>query len=480
MAAERPLDLRPARPTVRRLPPLAVLLFVICILLVFNLSNWRFLNYLQTSKEQDLTRRLRSVAATIVQSLQNRGGLPETIQRISGLTQEEQSLQLYDFSDTTEFEDLAKRVQRLQQSSGLSEVVLFTPDGIVIYDSSYRTSPGDGYAFIIDAAYIQRAKDTGQALTPLYSPYNTGELYQRLYQQINNDAGRPIALLQASISADYVSELQTLRSRVFRLWFFSSLLLVIIGISLYRVFKYLVRLERSAMQSARIEAMGALAGGVAHELRNPLAIIRVLAEEVKSEQEPGSRSAQNASDIVAETKRLGEMVSHFLSLSRAPQKGEATSIADLREEIERVVQLVKKGAPATLRIGTELPMNAVRAKVDGQALRQVLLNLLLNAQEAIGEREGKIKVILSTRRDVAEVTIQDNGPGIPKRELARVFEPFYSTKRTGTGLGLAICRSIVENFGGEIRLSSRQNEGTQVVMELPLAPKHPGLQDPSM
>src|SRR5688500_14011079 len=123
-----------------------------------------------------------------------------------------------------------------------------------------------------------------------------------------------VGLLQASISRDYLQEMRSVRSKAMSLCLACSALLLLLGIWLYRVFRYLVRLEHSAMQGARVEAMGALAGGVAHELRNPLAIIRALSEEIASEQPQESRSAQNARDIVSETQRLGELVNHFLSL----------------------------------------------------------------------------------------------------------------------------------------------------------------------
>jgi signal transduction histidine kinase len=459
-------DLRPLRPQRHRIPPLAVLLFVICILLVFNLSNWQFYKSLRQSKEADLAKRLRSVAATAVQAIKQPSP-PAILSEIADLSPDEQSQRLADFAETPAYEDLLRRVVRLQVKGEISQMVLITSSSLVIADGGHLSSPGEAYVYTIDALYIEQALQTGSAITPLYSPYKDGELFQRTYQRLNSDDGRPLAILQASISPDYLEELNNLRSRVLRLWIVSSVLLVGIGISLYRVFQYLVRLERSAMQGARVEAMGALAGGVAHELRNPLAIIRALAEEIGAEQPAESRSAQNAQDIVAETQRLGDMVAHFLSLSRAPQKGEGTEL-ELNNELSRVVQLLRKGAPENVRFETDLLASPVHVQADERALRQIFLNLLINAREALKPEGGHVKAILRQRRGVAEIKITDDGIGMPERDAVRAFEPFYTTKAAGTGLGLAITKSIVENLGGQISIQSSPASGTEVTVLLPV------------
>jgi signal transduction histidine kinase len=160
------------------------------------------------------------------------------------------------------------------------------------------------------------------------------------------------------------------------------------------------------------------------------------------------------------------MVSHFLSLSRPPQKGEG-SLIEVNEELERVIRLLRKGAPESVRIEANLLASKVYVRADERAMRQLLLNLLLNAREALKPEGGKVQVSLATRRNQAEVRITDNGTGIRKRDIGRIFEPFFSTKQAGTGLGLAISKSIVDNIGGEISLNSIEGEGTDVLLLLP-------------
>jgi signal transduction histidine kinase len=124
-------------------------------------------------------------------------------------------------------------------------------------------------------------------------------------------------------------------------------------------------------------------------------------------------------------------------------------------------------------VKTELPAAPVYVRADSRALRQVFLNLLLNARDALPGDGGEVRVTLRERRGSAEIHVIDTGCGIPAREIARVFEPFYSTKRMGTGLGLPITRSIVENLGGEMAITSNPGKGTDVCVILPatLAPE---------
>jgi len=462
---QRPLDLRPLRPRSHRIPPLAALLFVICVLLVFNLSNWRFLRELQSTKQADLEKRLRSTASTISRAL---GEMPVqfVLAELSSVPAQEQSARLEEYSESAEYNRLVTLVRDWQTSTGLSQIQLITPTGVVVLDSSFRTGAGDPYLYIIDIDHIAAARRGQETLTPLYRFED--QIYQRIYEPVTDGSGKVLGLLQASISPDYTKDVEAARRRVLRLWLVSSLLLIAIGLSLYRVFGYLVRLERSTMQSARVEAMGALAGGLAHELRNPLAIVRAMAEEISTEAAVSDRARQNADDIVNETNRLGNLVTHFLSLSQAPGVSSSETM-DISAELVRVADLLRKSVAENVQIVTSNIETRLLVKADERALRQLFLNLLLNAQDAVKGRSGMIRISAKPRRGFAEVIIGDNGPGIPAKELARVFEPFFTTRSTGSGLGLAISRSIVENLGGTIEIRSQVGEGTEVVLMLPLA-----------
>jgi len=457
-------DLNLHLPRARRLPPLAALTFIVLVLLVVNIANWRMMRLLERSKEEDLARRLRSVSHIVTDSI----ALPEPPGILYTLQQSDpadQAAILDAYPDSEAYENLAARLARLKVNSGLAQVLLMTPAGNVVADSNYRFLAGEPLPFVIDSQYLQDALKGKRASTPLYAW--EGEHFQRDYQPMVDDNGTTLGVVMSSISADYLASMQQVRSQVLRLWMLSSVFLLILGFWLYRMFQYVVRLERRALQKVRVEAMGALAGGVAHELRNPLAIIRALAEEIDADQPGSNRSAENAKDIVDETQRLSELITHFLSLSRPPETSEGHRI-NLNQEVERVVQLMRKSAPEQIEFVLDLPAQTLAVQGDDRAIRQLVLNLLLNAREAIGEKPGRIEISLKERRRDAELRIQDTGPGISRKDINRVFEPFYTTRPTGTGLGLAISKGIVENLGGELKLESNSGRGTTAVVIMPL------------
>lgn len=418
---------------------------------------------LEKSKEEDLVRRVSSVTRISASELVYPAE-PEILADLLDGNPEEQAALLEDYPDSPEYESLAQRLLQMKNSSGLAQMILLSPKGQVVADSNFRFLTGEDLPFSIDQKNLEKALRGVPATTKLYEW--EGKHFQRDYQPVINAAGTTVGVVMGSISADYLESLQAVRGQVRRQWLLSSVVLLLMGVWLYRLFGYMARLERHALQRVRIEAMGALAAGMAHELRNPLAIIRVLAEEVQTDQ-TSAQSQANAEDIIAETERLSELVNHFLSLSRAPATAEAARM-DLAAEVRRVCQLIRKGAPDGLVVMEELPAGECWIQGDPHAVRQLLLNLLLNAREAVEGGPGRIQVTLKERRREVELRVTDNGPGIPAKALPRVFEPFYTSRPNGTGLGLAISRSIVTNLGGELNLESSR-QGTTAVVKLPMS-----------
>lgn len=421
------------------------------------------MNLFTKSKEEDLRVRLQTVARLIARDLQTSRPAP-ILWLIRDSTEDEEISRLETFAETRFYDQLASRLDELARLTALEQAAILTPHSIVIAESTRRMLPGSKYPYEIDQEYIDAAAAGGSRATPLY--WIDGFPYKRYYTPLRVN-GKITSVLELAVSPAYVGELRDLNERVLIRAFVSSCLLVIVGILIYRLFSYLVRVEKQAMQGARIEAMGALAAGVAHELRNPLSIIRALSEEIQSQEKPGSLADENTHDIIREIERLNELITQFLSLSRAPSEGEAGPL-DLREEMSRVVQLMQKGADGNVRISADLPDAAMFVQADQRALRQMLLNLMINAREALGTDGGEVKLTLRERRGNAEIHVIDNGHGIPARDLERVLEPFYTTKPMGTGLGLPITRSIVENLGGSFEIASTPGKGTDISMILPL------------
>jgi signal transduction histidine kinase len=229
----------------------------------------------------------------------------------------------------------------------------------------------------------------------------------------------------------------------------------------------IVRFQREAAQRERLSSLGRLSTVVAHEIRNPLMIIKAAVRTLRREEiAPNVQAA--VTDIDEEVARLNRIVSEVLDFAR-PIKFDLAP-ADLNALCEDAARAsTPEGTP-----GVQLDLDRALGPVvtDAERLRLVLVNVLTNAQLATAAVDQPAEPVrLKTIGGHRHVTIhvRDRGAGIPADQLARIFEPFFTTRRTGTGLGLAISRNIIEGLGGSIQVASRTGEGTDVRIELPLA-----------
>jgi two-component system sensor histidine kinase PilS (NtrC family) len=226
-------------------------------------------------------------------------------------------------------------------------------------------------------------------------------------------------------------------------------------------------LEARALRTERLAAVGKLAAGLAHELRNPLASIAGSVELLGAgSADPSERRLRAI--VVRETERLNRLVSDFLAFARpAPLKKESLDLARLCAHVLDAVG----SDPRNAAVGFERRLEPAVARADGKQLEQVLWNLVLNAVQA--SPEGGVVTVETGRlpgEDRVYVLVADRGPGIAPADQARLFEPFFTTKAGGTGLGLSICHRIVESHDGEIRLDSRPGEGARFTVILPAPP----------
>lgn len=234
-----------------------------------------------------------------------------------------------------------------------------------------------------------------------------------------------------------------------------------VGIWAYRRF---VLLERRALQAERLAELGTLTGGLAHEIKNPLSTIvlnlQLLEEDLDPSNPAGNRIRNRLHIVHREAARLRDILDDFLRY--------AGHIEVNREKIEinaLLEELVDFFAPQAQlnRVQVRLNRNAgtVFANADAKLLKQAVLNLMINAVQAMSPAGGEL--ILSARKEPrGEVVIDviDTGPGIPPEVMDRIFHAYYSTKAGGTGLGLAMARRIVEEHGGKLVVSSEVGKGS--------------------
>lgn len=232
------------------------------------------------------------------------------------------------------------------------------------------------------------------------------------------------------------------------------------------------RLYQRLKERDRLAALGEMAAGLAHEIRNPLGAIKASAQYL-TESDADEGDSEFLDIIVDEVDRLNRVVGSFLDYAR-PARGDP-SPTDVNAAVERTVLLVRPecqaaGVEVELCLGEELP----RVSIDVEQMRQVLLNLVNNAVQAMEGRDRKRITVATARvkgdarvRAGATVSVEDTGSGIPADVLPNLFVPFVTTKLRGTGLGLAISQRIVNAAGGRIEVRTREGTGTTVVVQLP-------------
>jgi PAS domain S-box-containing protein len=231
------------------------------------------------------------------------------------------------------------------------------------------------------------------------------------------------------------------------------------------------KLEEQVVQSERLAAMGAMIGGVAHELNNPLTSILGVSELLQ-DTETNETSRKQLAMLQQQTRRAAEIVQNLTYFSRPPAPGK--SKINLAEVVERTLNLHayslrKNNITVDFLKETGVPY----ALGDPHQLMQVFLNLIVNAEQAMREvrDKGTLRIRLGKGEGTVWVSFHDDGPGIPKESLPSIFDPFYTTKRPGrgTGLGLSICKSVMKEHNGSVEAANAPDAGAVFTVTLPVA-----------
>jgi signal transduction histidine kinase len=237
----------------------------------------------------------------------------------------------------------------------------------------------------------------------------------------------------------------------------------------------IARFQREAAQRERLSSLGRLSTVIAHEIRNPLMIIKAALHRLKRDSLPAADRAATLAAIEDEVARLNRLVGDVLDFARPITfEKAATDLNAVCRSAARAVEADGVAPRVRLDLDPEVPV----AFTDAERLRLAIINVLANAREAARQRTADAdgappgpEVALVTRRAGDRrlvIRVCDNGPGIPTEDLSRIFEPYFTTKRTGSGLGLAITKNIVEGLGGTVTARRRPEGGTEVEIDLPL------------
>jgi two-component system sensor histidine kinase HydH len=227
------------------------------------------------------------------------------------------------------------------------------------------------------------------------------------------------------------------------------------------------RLQQEVERTKRLASLGSLAAGVAHEIRNPLSSVKGFATYFREKLKDSPQDRDTATTMIQEVERLDRVIGQLLEFARpSTLKIKPVRVTDL---IRHSLKLIEGDARTKgVEVKTDLPANLPQALVDADRMNQVLLNLYLNAIQAMdGGGVLQITVSRDDSRKLTTITVSDNGRGIEAADQERIFDPYFTTKSDGTGLGLAIVHKILDAHGGSIKVRSQKGAGTTVTMTLP-------------
>jgi len=231
----------------------------------------------------------------------------------------------------------------------------------------------------------------------------------------------------------------------------------------------IARFQRQISQKERLTSLGRLSTVIAHEVRNPLMIIKAALHTLRQDETPRAAIHEAVTDIDEEVARLNRIVNDVLDFAR-PIRFELAAVDINALCRESAAAASVSGAGGDIQLDLDPALGAVTT--DGDRLRSALVNLLVNARHALNGHAGGVTLSSRSAGDRVKIVVADRGAGIAAADLAHIFDPYFTTKRGGTGLGLPIAKNIVEGLGGAIAVSSTPGQGTEIRLDLPFDAAH--------
>ncbi|MCH7691616.1 MAG: HAMP domain-containing histidine kinase [candidate division Zixibacteria bacterium] len=436
-----------------------VALFSIVLIVLVNLAWWIFYDKTEAILDGQLGRRLALVA--------NTGAMRITAADIEALMSD----------DFQAFVNIVDILEEIRLSDSLSEVFILDENyrylATTSYeaDSTYLLAPLNGR--FIDSFFYSSEEN---ALVT--ESYQTGSIYLKsAFVPLPDSLGLVVAVLGVEAPVDFFESLVELKNNLY----FSSLLSVLAGLIFGIIFllvqRSLNQAEARLVLSETHSHLGRMVAVISHEIKNPLMIIRGSAERLKKFLAKENKHPEESDFIIEEVDRLNQIVTGYLSFARgtiggilAASQSEPIKVAGFMAKMK--ADLEQKYADQKIEwIGDNSPPGLVIHSYP-RVLRQILLNLLINGAEAClsAEKPLKLGISILEQGEFIELRVVDFGPGIPKRKMKKLFEPFYTTRQQGSGLGLYLTLKIVEELKGRIDIQSEPGEKTEFIIYLPKEP----------
>ena len=362
--------------------------------------------------------------------------------------------------------DVERQIQELGRQPGIASVALLDRTMTVLADTDpRRVGQREGDDF------LRQVQETGRPLGRIIEPEGKGRVYEVVTPVRLGDS--PFGVLKIGLSLAPAEEIWLRDLRSIIIFGLAVIAIGVLGMAVIFYTQHAHLLERRALEAEvarreRLAALGNMAAGVAHEIKNPLNAVSMGLQRLRSEFKPLEAGEYwHFIDLMqGEVQRLNTIVEQFLSLARPlPLKPERLRADELLRELAALVEADAKsgGVRLVLSIPEDLPLIVA----DRDHLKQVMLNLILNGLQAMPDG-GTLTLEAGATRETLTLSVADTGQGIPPEVLSRIFDPYFTTRTNGLGLGLAIARRIVEGHRGRIEVESEPGRGSRFRVALPL------------
>ncbi len=353
---------------------------------------------------------------------------------------------------------------RLTEGAEASNIVLLDPASRVLF----RLHEPFGFeqdVLTLDRAALARAFIGEPSHSALYEV--DGQYFRSGYAPVVDDEGSVVAAAAVEGASPAFQPLRAIRASLVGAAIISSFLIVLIGIAYVRTVAHLNRIEENLRHTDLLASVGQVAAGVAHEIRNPLAVLRGASSRLQRLENlsPAQRTELLAM-IDEEVNRMGAVVQNFLDLSRRPS--DQPESFELKPVLERSLEILRVELDRS-KVAVEYQWNGPEGfTIDGNrhGMHHVFLNLALNARDVM-PGGGRLTVRVQAKRGEARIQFQDTGPGVPRAIRDKIFEPFFTTRAKGTGLGLAFVDRIVAEHGGSVTVGNAPGGGAIFEIRLP-------------
>ena len=441
-------------------------IFIVGLVFTVNLSLNGAITTSQKVLDEELGKRLQGsahIAALLVE--------PEHVAMLAmaGGDSSGADTTLTDFTLRMDAQEAADAVRyewtRLAQTSGLSNIVLVDPSRRVLLRLR------DPFAFepevvTLEPNHLAKALIGQTTHSPLYQ--KDGEYLRSGYAPVVGPGGSVIGAVAVEGGSEAFRPLQRVRSSLYGAAVLVSILVVTIFIGFQRTAGHLSKIEENLRHTDLLASIGQVSAGVAHEIRNPLAVLRGAATRLqKYDQLKPEERAVLLGMIDEEVGRMSSFVHNFLHLSRRPNL--EPQDFELRPVLERSLDILRvemERASVATTVDWK-PQDGVHLRGDPLAMHHVFLNLALNARDVMPEG-GRLHIRVTEKRDEVRIQFEDTGPGVPKDIRKKVFDAFFTTRAKGTGLGLAFVDRIVSEHGGSVTVGDAPKGGALFEVRLPL------------